>query len=57
MSKMVINNLYGADIMLVSTCGICNKEHTYTLKERKICPDDKCYQESKKRTEKKYAVR
>lgn len=54
MGKMIVNNLYGSDIMLVSTCGICNKEHTYRLKERKICPDDKCYQESKKRSEKRY---
>ena len=57
MSKMAINNIYGADIMITSICNICNKEHTYRLKERKTCPDDKCYQESKKRAEKKYAVR
>ena len=54
---MVVNNLYGADIMLTSICNICNKEHSYRLKERKICSDDKCYQESKKRSEKRYVVR
>ena len=57
MSKMAINNLFGADIVITSTCNICGKEHTYRLKERKVCSNDDCYKESKKRLEKKYAVR
>ena len=57
MSKMAINNLFGADIVITSTCNICSKEHTYRLKERKVCSNDDCYKESKKRMEKKYAVR
>lgn len=54
---MVINNLFGADIMITSVCNICNKEHVYRLKERKVCSNDECYKESKKRSEKRYAVR
>ena len=52
MGKMVIKNLYGADIELEGVCSICNKPFIYRIKERKICPDDKCYQESKRRYEK-----
>lgn len=54
MSHVLIKNIYGADIWITSTCNICNKEHTYRLKERRVCPDDKCYEESKKRSEKAF---
>lgn len=54
MGKITINNIYGADINIESTCNICGKIHTYRLKERKICSDDKCYIESKKRNEKRF---
>ena len=52
MGKMVINNLYGADIELISNCGICGKEHKYRVKEKKCCSDDKCYKESMARKNK-----
>ena len=52
MGDLKVKNLYGADIVITSTCGICGKEFTYRLKERKICQDETCYKESKKRREK-----
>ena len=54
MGYLTIKNLFGGDLIITSTCNICNKEHTYRVKERKTCSDDKCYQESKKRSEKRY---
>lgn len=52
MGRLIVGNLYGGDLMITSACKICGKEHSYRLKERQTCPDEKCYQESKKRKEK-----
>ena len=54
MGKMVINNLYGADIELTSTCGICGKEHKYRVKEKKTCANEECYKESMIRRNKQF---
>lgn len=55
MGKLVIKNLYGGDIEIESACRICGKTHTYRLKERQICNDDKCFEESKRRHERNNA--
>ena len=52
--QVIIKNLYGADMVVESVCSICGKTHQYRLKERKICSSDDCFNESKKRNEKKY---
>ena len=54
MTKLSINNFYGADIEVESKCCICGKTFTYRLKERKICGDDVCFKESKRRRERDY---
>jgi len=47
--KLIVKNTYGGDIEIISKCGICQKEFTYRLKERRVCPNEECYKESKKR--------
>ena len=49
MGKLIIKNTYGGDIELESKCGICGKPFTYRLKERRVCSNEDCYKESKKR--------
>ena len=51
MGKLTVKNIYGGDLEIESKCGICGKEFTYRLKERKVCANDECYKESKKRRE------
>lgn len=46
MGKLIINNLYGADIEMESTCGICGKSHKYRIKEKKVCQNNECFKES-----------
>ena len=51
---IIIENIYGGDIWIISKCKICGKEHKYRLHERQICGSEACYEESKKRKDKKH---